>query len=99
MAALLREAIASGGTMELRLAAGDGGGGGGPSKQELLKQELLYFDAYNDVGVHELMLQDEPRNRAYAAAIHNCRHLMKGKAVLDVGCGTGACVRTPVQQG
>jgi hypothetical protein len=78
----LREAMASGGPMELRLATGGG--------LETTKDHLLYFDAYDNVDVHRVMLADEARNRAYATAIHKCRHLMQDKAVLDVGCGTGA---------
>jgi len=81
----LREAMKKGGSMELRLATGGGG-------LEAAKDHLLYFDSYDDVDVHRVMLADEARNKAYAAAIHKCRHFIQGKAVLDVGCGTGAHV-------
>jgi hypothetical protein len=40
-------------------------------------------------GIHEDMLKDTVRTRAYQHAIMNNPHLFKGKVVLDVGCGTG----------
>ena len=45
-----------------------------------------YFDAYEDMDVHSLMLRDEPRNRAYREAL---RAVVAGKTVLDAGAGTG----------
>ena len=47
-----------------------------------------YFDAYDDVKVHELMLDDIPRGRAYAEAIKKIPNIAD-KVVLDVGSGTG----------
>lgn len=41
------------------------------------------------VGIHEDMLKDTVRTRAYQNAIMNNAHLFKDKVVLDVGCGTG----------
>ena len=35
------------------------------------------------------MLKDSVRTRAYMAAITQSAHLLKGKTVLDIGCGTG----------
>ena len=35
------------------------------------------------------MLKDSVRTRAYMAAISQSAHLMRGKTVLDIGCGTG----------
>eukprot|EP01134_Creolimax_fragrantissima_P007574 CFRG7574T1 len=46
-----------------------------------------YFDAYNDVTVHDLMLKDKIRTQTYLAALENAE--LEGKVVLDVGCGTG----------
>lgn len=46
-----------------------------------------YFEAYNDLSVHELMLADKPRMQAYLAAIEN--NELSGKVVMDVGSGTG----------
>mmetsp|Transcript_10204 Transcript_10204/g.12380 ORF Transcript_10204/g.12380 Transcript_10204/m.12380 type:complete len:340 (-) Transcript_10204:154-1173(-) len=48
-----------------------------------------YFDSYSHFGIHEEMLKDEVRTRAYMNAIEQNRHLFKDKVVLDVGCGTG----------
>ncbi len=48
-----------------------------------------YFQAYADLEVHELMLKDGPRMDAYRNAILGNSALFSGKAVLDVGCGTG----------
>ncbi|KNC84112.1 hypothetical protein SARC_03656 [Sphaeroforma arctica JP610] len=48
---------------------------------------LDYFTAYNDVSVHDLMLKDGIRTRAYLNALENSE--LEGKIVLDVGCGTG----------
>lgn len=35
------------------------------------------------------MLLDAPRNQAYRQAILDNKNVIKGKTVLDVGCGTG----------
>lgn len=35
------------------------------------------------------MLKDTVRTRSYQNAISGISHLLKGKIVLDVGCGTG----------
>ena len=40
-------------------------------------------------GIHEEMLKDTVRTRSYQNAISGVSHLIKGKTVLDVGCGTG----------
>ena len=40
-------------------------------------------------GIHEEMLKDTVRTRSYQNAISGTSHLLKGKIVLDVGCGTG----------
>lgn len=40
-------------------------------------------------GIHEEMLKDTVRTRSYQNAISGTSHLLKGKVVLDVGCGTG----------
>ncbi|RYG52097.1 class I SAM-dependent methyltransferase [archaeon] len=48
-----------------------------------------YSDSYAHFGIHEEMLKDEVRTRAYMNAIVNNPHLFRGKVVLDVGCGTG----------
>jgi len=48
-----------------------------------------YFDSYAHFGIHEEMLKDEVRTRAYMNAIEENKHLFEGKVVLDIGCGTG----------
>ena len=49
-----------------------------------------YFTGYNDLKVHRLMLDDAPRNDAYAKALQAAN--LEGKVVLDVGSGTGLYV-------
>jgi 2-polyprenyl-3-methyl-5-hydroxy-6-metoxy-1,4-benzoquinol methylase len=48
-----------------------------------------YFDSYNKLSVHELMLKDRPRTLAYLNAIKNNEHIFRDKIILDVGAGTG----------
>ena len=48
-----------------------------------------YWDSYAHFGIHEEMLKDEVRTKAYMNAIEQNKHLFAGKVVLDVGCGTG----------
>lgn len=48
-----------------------------------------YFDSYAHFAIHEEMLKDEVRTRAYMDAIMQNPHLFKDKIVMDVGCGTG----------
>jgi len=48
-----------------------------------------YWNSYAHFGIHEEMLKDEVRMRAYRNSIVNNKHLFRDKIVLDVGCGTG----------
>jgi len=48
-----------------------------------------YFDSYAHHGIHEEMLKDQVRTRAYQRAILDNAHLFRDKVVLDVGSGTG----------
>lgn len=48
-----------------------------------------YFCSYEDFEVHRLMIDDEPRTRAYQKAILDNKAYFKDKVVMDVGCGTG----------
>ncbi|KAL1391477.1 hypothetical protein pipiens_012360 [Culex pipiens pipiens] len=48
-----------------------------------------YFDSYEDLEIHRIMLTDKPRQDAYQQAILGHRDLFEGKTVLDVGAGTG----------
>eukprot|EP01012_Entosiphon_sulcatum_P031763 TRINITY_DN40471_c0_g1_i1.p1 TRINITY_DN40471_c0_g1~~TRINITY_DN40471_c0_g1_i1.p1 ORF type:complete len:511 (-),score=57.15 TRINITY_DN40471_c0_g1_i1:61-1569(-) len=49
----------------------------------------FYFDSYSHIGIHEAMLRDSVRTETYYNAIMESRHLIEGKTVIDVGCGTG----------
>ncbi|XP_014212401.1 protein arginine N-methyltransferase 6 [Copidosoma floridanum] len=48
-----------------------------------------YFENYQDIDVHHLMLSDEPRTLAYKNAIFNMKDRFADKIVMDVGAGTG----------
>jgi protein arginine N-methyltransferase 1 len=48
-----------------------------------------YFDSYAHFSIHEEMLKDEVRTLSYRNSILHNKHLIQGKVVLDVGCGTG----------
>ncbi|XP_007243158.2 protein arginine N-methyltransferase 6 [Astyanax mexicanus] len=52
-------------------------------------QDSLYFQSYADVSIHEEMLADTVRTDTYRRAIFRCAAALAGKAVLDVGAGTG----------
>ena len=61
--------------------------------------DSYYFDGYSNISIHETMLRDEPRTTSYAdALVANCK-FMKGKVVLDVGCGTGILCMLAVRAG
>ncbi|KAJ0642354.1 putative methyltransferase [Helianthus annuus] len=51
--------------------------------------DRAYFKYYSHVGVHEEMLKDQVRTETYRNAILQHQSHIKGKVVLDVGCGTG----------
>ncbi|GAB5354625.1 hypothetical protein AAMO2058_000134900 [Amorphochlora amoebiformis] len=57
-------------------------GGGGSVDED-------YFGGYSGIGIHQDMLKDEVRTETYRDAILEMSDFIKGKAVLDVGCGTG----------
>ncbi|OWR53005.1 Arginine methyltransferase 8 [Danaus plexippus plexippus] len=48
-----------------------------------------YFSSYEDLEVHRLMLEDNPRTDGYRQAIMSNKLYFKDKVVMDVGCGTG----------
>jgi len=56
---------------------------------EDLTSSDYYWNSYAHFGIHEEMLKDEVRTLSYRNAIFGISHLLKGKVVLDVGCGTG----------
>jgi protein arginine N-methyltransferase 1 len=59
------------------------------SEQLELTSKDYYFDSYAHFGIHEEMLKDTVRTKAYRDVIYHNKHLFKDKVVLDVGCGTG----------
>jgi type I protein arginine methyltransferase len=48
-----------------------------------------YFQGYGHFAIHEEMIKDKIRTRAYKNAILSNKYLFTDKIVLDVGCGTG----------
>lgn len=48
-----------------------------------------YFAGYAQLSIHETMLKDTVRTDAYRDFIYENKDYIKGKIVLDVGCGSG----------
>lgn len=48
-----------------------------------------YFNSYSHFGIHHEMLSDKVRTSTYRSALLENKSAVSGKAVLDVGCGTG----------
>lgn len=48
-----------------------------------------YFSSYSHFGIHHEMLSDKVRTSTYRAALLENEAVVRGKTVLDVGCGTG----------
>ena len=46
-----------------------------------------YFDSYDDLEVHRLMLADTPRTESYRESILKNQDFFMGKVVMDVGAG------------
>jgi len=74
-----------------------------PTKDQLLQTDKTssdyYYSSYSHFGIHEEMLKDQVRTLGYRKAIVDNKHLFEGKAVLDVGCGTGILSMFAVQAG
>ncbi|XP_012887377.1 PREDICTED: protein arginine N-methyltransferase 6 [Dipodomys ordii] len=70
---------------------GEGESGVVPAAPRRTKRERdqLYYECYSDVSVHEEMLADRVRTEAYRLGILRNWAWLRGKAVLDVGAGTG----------
>ncbi|XP_062518925.1 protein arginine N-methyltransferase 6-like [Corticium candelabrum] len=63
------------------------------------KSEKFYFNVYSDASVHERMLEDMTRTKAYQDAIFKFSDAIKGKVVADVGAGTGILSMFCIQAG
>ncbi|XP_017057629.1 protein arginine N-methyltransferase 1 [Drosophila ficusphila] len=48
-----------------------------------------YFKSYSHFGIHHEMLSDKVRTSTYRASLFQNEAVVRGKTVLDVGCGTG----------
>ncbi|XP_016975558.1 protein arginine N-methyltransferase 1 [Drosophila rhopaloa] len=48
-----------------------------------------YFKSYSHFGIHHEMLSDKVRTSTYRASLFENEAVVRGKTVLDVGCGTG----------
>lgn len=61
------------------------------SAEEKIRREVDegYFDGYSYFDIHRDMIGDIARTDAYRDALEKNPSLIKGKKVLDVGCGTG----------
>ncbi|XP_073825670.1 arginine methyltransferase 3 [Musca autumnalis] len=53
-----------------------------------VKADESYFDSYAHFGIHHEMLSDTVRTTSYRDALMKNKDFVKGKLVLDVGCGT-----------
>ena len=62
-------------------------------------EDDYYFNSYSHFGIHEEMLKDQGRTHAYRDALLKNAHIIKGKVVLDVGCGTGILSMFAAQAG
>ncbi|KAK9823570.1 hypothetical protein WJX72_003898 [[Myrmecia] bisecta] len=61
----------------------------GSRSAEAERVDRSYFDSYSYFDIHREMLSDKVRTDAYRDAIERNPGLVKGRTVLDVGCGTG----------
>ncbi|KAH9418471.1 arginine methyltransferase 1 [Dermatophagoides pteronyssinus] len=68
-------------------------------KADEMTSKDYYFDSYGHYGIHEEMLKDEVRTKAYKNAVMMNRHLFKNKVVLDVGCGTAILCMFAIKAG
>ncbi|XP_069081600.1 protein arginine N-methyltransferase 2 isoform X1 [Pleurodeles waltl] len=52
-------------------------------------QDTEYFGSYGTLKVHLEMLEDRPRTTTYQEVIMQNKAALRGRVILDVGCGTG----------
>uniref|UniRef100_A0A1E1XCQ6 type I protein arginine methyltransferase n=1 Tax=Amblyomma aureolatum TaxID=187763 RepID=A0A1E1XCQ6_9ACAR len=61
-----------------------------PAEQDEGERDEPYFQSYGHHSIHLEMLSDRPRMQSYRTAIElNADTCIRGRTVLDVGCGTG----------
>ena len=63
------------------------------------KSSADYWTFFGKLGIHESMLQDQARTRAYREAILGNAEAFAGKVVLDVGAGSGILTFFALQAG
>jgi protein arginine N-methyltransferase 1 len=61
----------------------------GADKELPVNSDVDYFNSYDDIGVHELMLKDAARMQAFRDFIERNGQQFVNKIVVDVGSGTG----------
>lgn len=64
-------------------------GAEGEDKDKDEWQDDDYFGSYATLTIHHQMLSDTARTLAYKRAINHLSSFVRGKIVLDVGCGSG----------
>eukprot|EP00243_Klebsormidium_subtile_P004084 TRINITY_DN17864_c0_g1_i1.p1 TRINITY_DN17864_c0_g1~~TRINITY_DN17864_c0_g1_i1.p1 ORF type:complete len:391 (+),score=68.75 TRINITY_DN17864_c0_g1_i1:232-1404(+) len=62
---------------------------GVPNGVGISRNDQVYFESYANTGIHEEMIKDRSRTNTYQQAIMRNAAYISGRAVLDVGCGTG----------
>ena len=62
-------------------------GAGGTSAAQAVDEN--YFGSYSYFDIHRVMLDDVARTAAYRVALEQNPSCVRGKRVLDIGCGTG----------
>lgn len=58
-----------------------------------------YFDSYDDINIHKIMLKDTSRLLAYKRFMEENNELFANKVVVDVGSGTGILSLLAAQAG
>ncbi|XP_030828908.1 protein arginine N-methyltransferase 6 [Strongylocentrotus purpuratus] len=68
-------------------------------KEDIKEKDSSYFKSYEHIGIHEEMIRDVVRTNSYRLAILRASESLIGKAVADVGAGTGVLSCFCVQAG
>ena len=59
------------------------------SENRTEKEDGAYAGSYSHFGIHHEMLSDQVRTESYKEAVTTNAIALKGKLILDLGCGTG----------